>query len=318
MKKKKNFKFLFILFALPLCAEQKIGYIDSQKILSQYQKAQEVKKEFDSKVKEWKNEVSRRQEELEKLQKNLQTQSFMLTEEARLRKIEEMQNKKTELENFINEIYRKDGKAELLNKDLMQPLLQEIDTVVSEIAREEEFSLILDSSTGVVIYADEIYDITSKIIETLNKKYLPAYQGEEKVEYYVFNLKEEDSDSKSRGLGSRIKRLIIAAINDFGGSFKLIQSANLSSAQSSLAIENEEEVSSNVALAVQFLNMSGVNFVIIGRVWVETGNIFFEYSIVDKEKEQAIVTEKVEVGVEENLKDRVAEKVMPQITKLYQ
>lgn len=314
---KKNFKFLFILFALPLYAEQKIGYIDSQKIISQYQKAQEIRKEFDSKVKEWKDEVSRRQEELEKLQKSLQTQSFMLTEEARLRKIEEMQKKKTELESFINEIYRKDGKAEVLNRDLMQPLLQEIDTVVSEIAREDEFSLILDSSTGVVIYADEIYDITSRIIETLNRKYLPEYKGE-KIEYYVFKLKEEDADSKSRGFGGRIKNLILLSIKEgLGGSFEIIKSADLSSAQNSLAIENEEEVSSDVALAVQFLNMSGIDFVVIGRVWVETGNIFFEYSIVDKKKEQAVVTEKVDVGVEENLDSQVAEKVISQIAKLY-
>ncbi len=317
MKKKKNFKLLFILFALPLCAEQKIGYIDSQKILSQYQKAQEIRKEFDTKVKEWKDEISRRQEELEKLQKNLQTQSFMLTEETRLHKIEEMQKKKTELENFVNEIYRKDGRAELLNRELMQPLLQEIDTVVSEIAREDEFSLILDSSTGVVIYADEIYDITNRIIEALNKKYLPEYKGEEKIEYYVFKLKEEDADSKSRGLGTRIKNLILISFDGLGGAFKRIKSADLSSAQNSLAIENEEEVSGNVALAVQFLNMSGIDFVVIGRVWVETGNIFFEYSIVDKKKEQAVVTEKVDVGVEENLDSRVAEKVVSQIAKLY-
>jgi outer membrane protein len=313
---RKNFKILFILFALPLFAEQKIGYIDSQKIISQYQKAQEIRKEFDSKVKEWKDEISRRQEELEKLQKNLQTQSFMLTEEARLRKIEEMQKKKSELENFINEIYRKDGRAEALNRELMQPLLQEIDTVVSEIAKEDEFSLILDSSTGVVIYADEIYDITNRIIEALNMKYLPEYKGE-KIEYYVFKFKEEDADSKSRELGMRIRNLIKISIGGLGGAFELIKSADLNSAQSSLAIENEEEVSGNVSLAVQFLNMSGINFVIIGRVWVETGNIFFEYSIVDKEKEEAVVTEKVDVGVEENLEDRITAKVIPQIAKLY-
>ena len=63
--------------------------------------------------------------------------------------------------------------------------------------------------------------------------------------------------------------------------------------------------------------MSGVNFVVIGRVWVETSNIFFEYSIVDREKEQAVVTEKVDVGVEENLQDKIAEEVIPEIAKLY-
>jgi len=314
---KRNFKFLFVFFALSLFAEQKIGYIDSQKILVQYKKAQEIRNEFEKKVKEWKNEVNRRQQELEKLQKDLQTQSFMLTEEARVRKIEELQKKKTELENYINEIYRKEGLAENLNKELMQPLLQEIDTIVSEIAEEEEYSYILDASTGVVLYADDIYDITDRIIETLNRKYMPEFEGE-KVEYYVFKFKEEDTDAKSMRLGGIIKNLIATKMKEaFGSSFKAILLADLSSAKTSLAIDDEEEVSSNSPLAVQFLNVSGVNFVVIGRVWVVTGNIFFEYSIVDKKEEKAVVTQEVDVGVEENLTEQIAIKVMPEIAKLY-
>jgi len=313
---KINFKFLFVVFALPLFAEQKIGYIDSQEILSKYQRAQEIRNEFQSKVDEWKREVNRRQQELEKLQKSLETQSFMLTEEARMRKIQEIQQKKADLENYINDVYRKDGKAETLNKELMQPLLAEIDTIVSEIAKEEEFTFILDASTGVVLYADDMYDVTNRILDELNRKYLPETEGEE-VEYYVFYFKEEDADSKSRTLGSIIKNLIYVGISELKDPFEKIKSEDLVSAKSSLAIENEEEVSENISLAVQFLNMSGVNFVVIGRVWVESGNIFFEYSIVDREKEQAVVTEKVDVGVEENLRDKIAEEVIPEIAKLY-
>lgn len=314
---KVNFNFLLVLLALPLVAQQKIGYIDSQEILAKYEKAQEIKEEFQSKVNEWKREVNKRQQELEKLQKSLETQSFMLTEEARMRKVQEMQQKKAELENFINEVYRQDGKAEILNKELMQPLLQEIDTIVSEIAQEEEYDFILDASTGVVLYADDMYDITDRILQTLNRKYMPEAEGEE-TEYYVFSFKEEDADAKSRELGSRIRRLILVALDDFGVSFKQILPEDLSSAKTSLAIEDEEEVSDNISLAVQFLNMSGVDFIVVGRVWVETGsNILFEYSVVDKEKEEAVVTEEVEVGVEENLQEKIAENVIPQIANLY-
>jgi outer membrane protein len=316
MKVRLNIRFLFIFFAVSLFAEQKIGYLDSQEILSKYDKAEEIRSEFQSKVNEWKQEVNRRQQELEKLQKSLETQSFMLTEEAKMRKLQEMQQKKAELESFINDIYRKDGKAEVLNKELMQPLLQEIDTIVSEIAKEEELAFVLDASTGVVIYADEMYDITDKILQALNKEYMPGAEGDE-VEYYVFRFKEEDADSKSRELGKIIKNLLLVALNDLGASFEYILPENLSSAKTSLSIDDEEEVSDNVSLAVQFLNMAGVDFVLIGRVWVETGNIFFEYSVVDKEKEMAVVTEEVDVGVEENLRDKIAKEVIPQIANLY-
>ncbi len=312
---KKSFNLLFVFFALSVFAQQKIGYIDSQKILVSYSRAQEIRNEFDNQVKEWKNEINRRQQELENLQKNLQSQSFMLTEEARLRKIEELQKKKAELENYVSGIYGKNGKAENLNQELMQPLLAEIDTVVSEIAEEEEYSYILDVSTGVVIYADDIYDITNRIIETLNKKHMPGITGKE-VEYYVFQFKDVDSDSKSMNLGNRIKMLIFTGLKDLGGSFEVIKSADLSGTMTSLAIDDEEEVSETPSLAVQFLNTADIDFVITGKVWVETGNIFFEYSIVDKKEEKAVVTKEVNVGVEDNLTERI-EEVITEVATLY-
>jgi outer membrane protein len=313
---KRNFSFLFVFFALSIFAEQRIGYIDSQKILLNYAKAQEIREEFDNQVKEWKNEINRKQKELERLQKNLQSQSFMLTEEARLRKIEELQKKKVELEEYVAGIYGQGGKAEALNAELMQPLLSEIDTVVSEIAEEEEYSYILDASTGVVLYADDIYDITDKIIEALNEKHMPGIAGEE-VEYYVFQFKDVDSDSKSMNLGDRIKNLILTGLSDLGGAFEIVMSADRSSAMTSLAVDNEEEVSEDVDLAVQFLNIADIDFVIIGRVWVETGIIFFEYSIVDREEEKAVLTKEVEVGVEDNLTESI-EDVITQVAALYQ
>ena len=312
---KKSFNIIFAFLALSAFAEQKIGYIDSQKILSSYSRAQDIKNEFDNQVKEWKNEISRRQQELERLQKNLQSQSFMLTEEARLRKIEELQKKKVELENYVGGIYGKGGKAETLNEELMQPLLAEIDTVVSEIAEEEEFSYILDASTGVVIYADDIYDITNRIIETLNRKHMPGITGEE-VEYYVFQFKEIDSDSKSMNLGSRVKMLILAGLRELGGSFEMIQSTDLTGAITSLSIDNEEEVSENSSIAVQFLNTADIDFVITGKVWVEIGNIFFEFSIVDKKQEKVVITKEVDVGVEDNLNESI-EEVVTQVASLY-
>lgn len=313
---RRGFSFLFVFLAFTLFAEQKIGYFDSEKIIAQSERAQELQKEFDKKVNEWKQELNKRRGEIEKLKKALENQSFMLTEEARARKIREIQEKQKSLEEFINEIYESGGKAELLNKKLMQPLHQDIDSVVTEIAKEDEFSLILYSK--VVVFAEDAYDITDKVIERLNRKYAPEFAGEE-VEYYVFKFKEDDTDSKSMGLGEKIKNLIFASIEGFGGSFEQIQTSDLKSAKASLAVEDEEEVSEDPdLLAVQFLNMTGIDFVVCGHVWVEAGNIFFEYSILDKDKEQAVKTEEVEVGVEENLQDKIAEEVIPEITTLYQ
>jgi hypothetical protein len=110
--------------------------------------------------------------------------------------------------------------------------------------------------------------------------------------------------------------LILTGLRDLGGSFEIIESVDLSNATTSLAIDNEEDVSEDTDLAVQFLNISDIDFVIIGKVRVETGNIFFEYSIVDKEDSKAVVTNEVDVGVEDNLTESI-EEVITQVAALY-
>jgi len=308
----KRYSILLILMSLSLFAEQKIGYIDSQKVLAEYKGATEIKKRYEQKVAEWKNEAEKIKKDIINLREALQTQNMLLSEEAKLRKVKEIEKKEQEYQQFIQDIWGQSGEAEALNKELMQPLLQEIDTLITGIGKEEGFSIILDASSGALVYAEDELNITDRVIEALNRKFIPEATG--RIEYYVLKFKEEDSEAKSRNLGERITNLIDVTIEKTGG-FKEIELQPLSNAKSTLGVVKEEDI--DVGIANELLRITDGNFIVMGRVWLEGGSIYLEFKLVDKEQQGVVMTEKVEIGVEENLPDKISDKVVGKIVTYY-
>ncbi len=308
----KRYTILLILLALTLFSQNKIGFIDSQRILNEYRGAAEIKRRYEQKVSEWQDRAEGLKREIANLREALQTQNLMLSEEAKLRKVQEIENKEIEYQQFIQNIWGENGEAEALNRELMQPLLREIDTLITKIGEEEGFTIILDASSGALVYADDEMDITDRVLENLNRKYLP--EEIERVEFYVVKFMEEDAEAKDRNLGDRIKNLINVGILGSGG-FKQIEAQPLNSARSALGIIREEDIDLNIA--IQLLRITEGDFVVIGRTWLEGGLIYLEFSLVDRKQEDAVITETIEVGVEENLTDVIPDKVVGKIVTYY-
>ncbi|MCK4226362.1 OmpH family outer membrane protein, partial [candidate division WOR-3 bacterium] len=105
----KRYSMLLILMSLSLFAEQKIGYIDSQKVLAEYKGATEIKKRYEQKVAEWKNKAEKIKKDIINLREALQTQSMLLSEEAKLRKVQEIEKKEQEYQQFIQDIWGQNG-----------------------------------------------------------------------------------------------------------------------------------------------------------------------------------------------------------------
>jgi outer membrane protein len=93
----------------------------------------------------------------------------MLTEQAKNDIRQELLVKQNEYQLFLNEVMGPDGEAAAKEYDLSKPLIEKINTVIKLVALKGNYTYILDSTAGSVLYADEKYDITDKVIAELNK-----------------------------------------------------------------------------------------------------------------------------------------------------
>lgn len=156
---------LFVMGTSDLMA-QKFGYMNSTALLSEMPDVKQAQANLEA----LKTQLQKKgQQEIEKLQKDFQDvqrkyeQGLLSPKEqeeegARL-KTREQELAKTE-QQMIQQLSEKE-------QSLMQPILERVNTVIKTIADEEGFTYIFDTSTGVLLFAEESMDVTDKVRQRL-------------------------------------------------------------------------------------------------------------------------------------------------------
>ncbi len=162
----------------------KLVVVDMAKIYDSHYKTEEANAKFrdaEQKAQEQVEELNKQGQTLVDEYKDLMEQSknTVLTAEARSKaeadaqkKLQEIQNKQTEVQNFRNNTSRSLQQRIKTHRDL---LLEEITKVVNDLAKQRGATLVIDKSGptlfGIpsVLYADAAYDITDEVIKEVNK-----------------------------------------------------------------------------------------------------------------------------------------------------
>ncbi|HVT72933.1 MAG TPA: OmpH family outer membrane protein [Lacunisphaera sp.] len=162
----------------------KLVVVDMAKIYDSHYKTEEANAKFrdaEQKAQEQVEELNKQGQTLVDEYKELMEQSknTVLTAEARgkaeadaQKKLQEIQNKQTEVQNFRNNTSRSLQQRIKTHRDL---LLEEITKVVNDLAKQRGATLVIDKSGptlfGIpsVLYADAAYDITDEVIKEVNK-----------------------------------------------------------------------------------------------------------------------------------------------------
>jgi len=151
-----------------LAQDIKIGYIDSIKIFAEYSETQEAERIYRQEVDVWTAEKNRREQEIVQLREELQAQSLMLSEEKKQEKRLELERKMQEYERFMTETFGDTGLAAQRNKELTQPIIDKINTILEEMAKERGLLLVFDVANADVVYADKTLDLTQAVLDKLN------------------------------------------------------------------------------------------------------------------------------------------------------
>lgn len=153
-----------------LHAQSKIGYVDSQVILTSYPAAVDVQTKLEEENEEWGREMQRMNDELRRLRDELDQQSLLLSGAKKDEKEEEIQTLVTQIQQYQNQKWGQQGEYFRRQEELMRPILDMINAVIHRVAEEEECDFILDSVQGNILYAQDKYDYTDRVLEELEKE----------------------------------------------------------------------------------------------------------------------------------------------------
>lgn len=150
-------------------AEQKIGFIDSERIFTEFKGVQEAQKQFDQDIQTWKAQATQMKSDNDKLRAEIDAQKLMLSESKLQEKETELQGKTRDYEAFVQRIWGPNGELEQRNEALTKPIVAKIRTVVDKIGLNENFSLILDAADGNIVFGNKALDLTDRVLEELGK-----------------------------------------------------------------------------------------------------------------------------------------------------
>lgn len=155
-------------------AAEEIAVIDYQSVFDQYEGTADAQQTLDREIKEWEKQVREQRDEIGELEKEIESQRLMLSEERLREKQAALDAKKREYERFAQDIFGANGKAAKRNAELTTPIAERILDVIAKIGDEKGLSMILDAGSGGVVWAKDDVNITQAVLDDLRISVRPA------------------------------------------------------------------------------------------------------------------------------------------------
>ncbi len=159
---------LLLGLVLPARAQQKVGYVDSEYILSRLPEYATVEQQLDRMAQEWQAEVEERQREVEEMFREYQARELLYTNEERQRKREEIVQAEDEAERLRMRYFGPEGELFREQERLMRPIQERVLAAIEEVATSEGYDFVFDKSGDFVfLFAREQYDLSDLVLEEL-------------------------------------------------------------------------------------------------------------------------------------------------------
>jgi outer membrane protein len=147
-------------------APQRIGYVNSQKIIAQAPGRAEAESQFKREMDAYKLEVKSLGDSLNTMVAEYNKAESTLSPAAKEGKQKEIRGKESAYQARVRQL---EQKAQQREAELVRPIMEQINKTIEQVRAEEGYAMILDagSSAGVVVAADSSLDLTDKVIARL-------------------------------------------------------------------------------------------------------------------------------------------------------
>ncbi|MBK5212084.1 MAG: OmpH family outer membrane protein [Flavobacteriaceae bacterium] len=174
MKTKKILFFTLSLFCFTFMAEAqrgvRIGYIDMEYILESVPEYKEASIQLEGKVQRWKQDIEKKQKEIDQMKLNLANERVLLTKELIDEREEEIKIKEDEMLQYQQDRFGPNGDLMIQRRQLVQPIQDQVFNIVQEIAENKKYDFIFDKSADVVmLFAAKRNDISDLVLRSIER-----------------------------------------------------------------------------------------------------------------------------------------------------
>lgn len=148
--------------------DQKIGYVDTDYILSQMSEYEGIEQQLSSISKEWKNELEELEQEINQLQEDYQSKEILYTDEQKAKKKQEIQDKIEERQQYLNQKFGAEGEYFQKQKELLEPIQRKVFEAVNVVAQRQNFDFVFDrAQDSNMLYGGEEWNLNEEVLQEL-------------------------------------------------------------------------------------------------------------------------------------------------------
>lgn len=164
---------MFILsgtFIFPQTA-QKIGYVDSQTILTQLPESIKAQGDLDAITNKWTSQLDSMTQAYQQALADYQKQANTMPDDKKLSAQQKLIAQEQSLIDFRRQKFGQ-GTGEIYKKqeELFSPVKEKIYKAIEEVAKREGMQFVFDKSGDIILlYADAAFDITYQVLDKLKR-----------------------------------------------------------------------------------------------------------------------------------------------------
>ena len=164
-------KIKLMLFFLPVIvlADMKVGYIDSNRIMSEYDKVRDVQIQLEKEQRRLETEYNSMLSQLDSLKQVFDRQRLLMSETRKVEKENELIQMERDIQEFQLSKFGPEGEIYKTQSRFLEPVLKEVDAAIKVVASQRGYDYVIDAVSGAIVYALDSHDITESVLKELNK-----------------------------------------------------------------------------------------------------------------------------------------------------
>ncbi|MFN4916389.1 MAG: OmpH family outer membrane protein [Ignavibacteria bacterium] len=148
---------------------QKIGYVDTEVILKQLPEAQEADKKLKDIATKFQDTLVAMQKDLTGKLEQYKKQESMMTSDAKKKEEDQLKAIQQSMMQYQEEKFGNTGEIRRLQESSLTPIRDRILLTIKEVSKDEKFNFILDKVNPALLYADDKFDLTFKVLDKIRR-----------------------------------------------------------------------------------------------------------------------------------------------------
>lgn len=142
--------------------------MDGEKVVQSYKGYKDAETQFEKQRDAWNQELDKRTRELKSMEEDFKAQELMLSDAKKKEKLSLLDQRKSDLNKYYQDIFGPNGEAARKNEELLKPIIDKVSQIIKEVGEQEKYTMIFDTSNTGIAYASSAADLTDKIIQRVN------------------------------------------------------------------------------------------------------------------------------------------------------